>query len=60
MKVKESGKVGFKTGLSGNSHHLTFCSLHLTDGEKVEIVTDFLFLGFKITADGDGSHEIRR
>ena len=48
------------TGLSGNSHHLTFCSLHPTDGEKVEIVTDFLFLGFKITADGDCSHEIRR
>ena len=26
----------------------------------MEVVTDFLFLGFKITADGDGSHEIRR
>ena len=30
------------------------------EGEKVEAVTDFLFLGFKITADGDCSHEIRR
>jgi len=30
------------------------------DGEKVEAVTDFLFLGSKITADGDCSHEIRR
>ena len=29
-------------------------------GEKVEVVTDFLFLGSKITADGDCSHEIRR
>ena len=29
-------------------------------GEEVEIVTDFLFLGSKITADGDCSHEIRR
>ena len=29
------------------------------EGEKVEIVTDFLFLGSKITADGDCSHEIR-
>ena len=29
-------------------------------GEKVETVTDFLFLGSKITADGDCSHEIRR
>ena len=30
------------------------------EGENVEIVTDFLFLGSKITADGDCSHEIRR
>ena len=30
------------------------------EGEKVEVVTDFLFLGFKITSDGDCSHEIRR
>ena len=31
-----------------------------TEKEKVEIVMDFLFLGSKITADGDCSHEIRR
>ena len=31
-----------------------------TEGERVEIVTDFLFLGSKITVDGDCSHEIRR
>ena len=30
------------------------------DGEKMEIVTDFIFLGSKITADGDCSHEIKR
>ena len=30
------------------------------DGETVEIVSDFIFLGSKITADGDGSHEIKR
>ena len=30
-----------------------------TEGEKVKAVTDFLFLGSKITADGDCSHEIR-
>ena len=30
------------------------------EGEKVEVLTDFLFLGSKITADGDYSHEIRR
>ena len=31
-----------------------------TDGEKVETVTDFIFLGSKITADNDCSHEIKR
>ena len=36
---------------------LTSC---LIDGETVETVTDFLFLGSKITADGDCSHEIKR
>ena len=35
-------------------------SLWQIDGEKVETVTDFVFLGFKITADGDSSHEIKR
>ena len=30
------------------------------DGETIETVTDFIFLGFKITADGDCSHEIKR
>ena len=30
------------------------------DGEKLETVTDFIFLGSKITADGDWSHEIKR
>ena len=31
-----------------------------TDGEEVRAVTDFIFLGFKITVDGDFSHEIKR
>ena len=31
-----------------------------TDGETMETVTDFIFLGFKITANGDFSHEIKR
>ena len=30
------------------------------EGEKVEVVTDFLFLGSKITVNGDYSHEVRR
>ena len=33
---------------------------HQTDGETMETVTEFIFLGSKITADGDGSHEIKR
>ena len=32
----------------------------MVDGEKVETVTDFIFLGSKITVDGDCSHEIKR
>ena len=35
-------------------------TLHQIEGEKVELVTDFLFLSSKIAADGDTSHEIRR
>ena len=35
-------------------------TLWQTEGEKVEVVTDFIFLGSKITADSDGSHEINR
>ena len=36
---------------------ITSCQI---EGEKVEVVTDFLFLGSKITVDSDGSHEIKR
>ena len=35
-------------------------TLWQTDGETMETVTDFIFLGSKITADGDCSHEIKR
>ena len=34
--------------------------MQLIDGETVEIVTDFIFLGSRITADGDCSHEIKK
>ena len=62
MKVKEeSGKVGLKLNIQKTkimaSGHITSCQ---TDGETVEKVTDFIFLGSKITADGDCSHEIKR
>ena len=59
MKVEEeSEKVGLKVNIKKPkimSHH----SWQI-DGEKVERVTDFTFLGSKITADGDCSHEIKR
>ena len=62
MKVKEeSEKVGFKLKIQKTkimaSGPITSCQI---DGETMERVTDFIFLGSKITADGDGSHEIKR
>ena len=62
MKVKvESEKVGLKLNIQKSK---TMASSPITsqqiDGEKVEAVTDFLFVVSKITADGDCSHEIRR
>ena len=61
MKVKESEKVGLNSTFRKlRSWHL-LPSLHgQIDGETMEIVTDFLLGGSKITADGDGSHEIKR
>ena len=61
MKVKEeSGKVGLKLNIQKTkimaSGPITSWEI---DGETMEIVTDFLFLGSKITADGDCSHEIK-
>ena len=62
MKVKEeSEKVGLKLNIQKNkimaSGPITSWQI---DGETVETVTDFIFLGSKITADGDCSHESRR
>ena len=62
MKVKEeSEKVGLKLNIQKTkimaSSPITSWE---TDGETVETVTDFIFLGSKITADGDCSHEITR
>ena len=58
MKVKEeSEKAGLKqTFKKPRSWHLV-PSLH---GKTIETVTDFLFLGSKVTADGNCSHEIKR
>ena len=62
MKVKEGNeKVGLKLDIQKTkimaSSPITSWK---TDGETVETVTDFIFLGSKITADGDCSHEIER
>ena len=62
MKVKEeSEKVGLKLNIQKTkimaSSPITSWQI---DGETVETVTDYIFLGSKITADGDCSHEIKR
>ena len=62
MKVKvESEKVGLKLNIHKTkimaSGPITSWEI---DGERVETVSDFIFLGSKITADGDCSHEIKR
>ena len=62
MKVKEeSKKVGLKLNIQKTkilaSSSITSWQI---DGETVETVADFIFLGSKITADGDCSHEIKR
>ena len=62
MKVKEeSVKVGLKLNIQKTKIMTsgTITSWQI-DGEKVETVADFVFLGSKITADGDCSHEIKR
>ena len=62
MKMKEeSEKVGLKLNIQKTkimaSGPITSWQI---DGETVETVADFIFLGFKITADGDCNHEIKR
>ena len=62
IKVKEeSEKAGLKLNIPKTkimaSGPITYWQ---TDGAKVETVTDFIFLGSKITADGDCSHETKR
>ena len=61
MKVKEeSEKAGLKLNIQNTkimaSGPITSCQI---DGETMETVTDFIFLGSKITANGDRSHKIK-
>ena len=65
MKVKEeSKKVGFKLNIQKTkimtSGPITSWQIDGETGETVETLTDFIFGGSKITADGDCSHEIKR
>ena len=61
MKVKEESEVGLKLNIQKMkimvSGPITSWEI---DGETVETVSDFIFWGSKITADGDCSHEIKR
>ena len=62
IKVKEeSEKVGLKLNIQKTKIMVSgpITSWHI-DGETMKTVTDFIFLGSKITADGDCSHEIKR
>ena len=62
MKVKEeSEKVGLKLNIQ-KTKIMVSCPITSwqIDGETVETVADFIFLGSKITVDGDYSHEIKR
>ena len=62
MKVKEeSEKVGLKLNIQKTKIMTSgLITSWLIDGETMETVTGFIFLGSKITADGDCSHEIKR
>ena len=62
MKVKEeSGKVGLKLNIQKTKIMASGpTTSQEIDGETVETVSDFVFLGSKITTDGDCSHEIER
>ena len=61
MKVKESEKADLKLNIQKTKIMASgpITSLQI-DGETMKTVTDFLFLSFKITVDGDHSHEIKR
>ena len=61
MKVKESEKIDLKLNIQKTKIMVSGpITSREIDGETVETVSDFIFLGAKITADGDCSHEIKR
>ena len=61
MKVKKRGKAGLKLNIQKTKIMASGPNTSWQiEGGKVEAVTDFIFLGSTITADGDCSHEIKR
>ena len=62
MRVNESEKASLKLNIKKKNKIMASSPIisWQIEGEKVEVVIDFLFLGSKITLDGDCSHEIRR
>ena len=61
MKLKEEGeKPGLKLNIQKTKMPSCPITLWQIDGEKMETVIDFIFLGSKITADGNCSHEIKK
>ena len=65
MRVKkESEKAGLKLNIKTNKPNKIMASSPITlwqiEGEKLGAMTDFIFLGSKITVDADCSHEIKR
>ena len=61
MKVKEeSEKAGLKLNIKKNEDHGIWSHHFMANGKAMETVTDFIFLGSKITVDSECSHEIRR
>ena len=61
LRVKEeSEKAGLKLNIQKTDHGFSPITSWQTEREKVETVTDFIFLGSKITVDCDCSHEIKK
>ena len=61
MKVKkESEKAGLELSIQKNEYHGIWSHQFMANGKTMETVTNFIFLGSKITADGDCSREIKR
>ena len=61
MKLKEEGeKPGLKLNIQKTKMPSCSITLWQIDGEKMETVIDFIFLGSKITVDSDCSHDIKR